>query len=75
MPAIGIGIAHLLGITGVPFAVIVLFTATPASAASYVLASQLGGDAPLMAGILTAETILAAITLPPILFWAMAGAT
>ena len=70
MPAIGVGAAYLIGVTGVPFAVIALFTATPASATSYVLASQMGGDAPLMAGILTAETILAAVTIPPILLWA-----
>lgn len=70
MPAIGIGAAYMIGVTGVPFAVIALFTATPASATSYVLASQMGGDAPLMAGILTAETVLAALTLPPILLWA-----
>jgi len=75
MPAIGIGAAHLMGVTGVPFAVIALFTATPASATSYVLASQMGGDAPLMAGILTAETILAAVTIPPILYWATTVAT
>ena len=75
MPALGIGAALLLGVTGVPFAVIALFTATPASATSYVLASQMGGDAPLMAGILTAETILAALTIPPILLWATTMAT
>lgn len=75
MPAIGIGAAYLLGVTGIPFAVIALFTATPASATSYVLASQMGGDAPLMAGILTAETILAALTIPPILLWATTAAT
>ena len=69
MPLIGIGLAHLIGVTGLPFAVIVLFTATPASPASYVLARQLGGDAPLMAAILTVETIIAALTLPPILAW------
>ena len=70
MPFVAIGIAHLMGITGVPFAVIVLFAATPASAAAYVLANELGGDAPLMAGILTIETVVAAVTLPPILAWA-----
>ena len=70
MPFVAIGIAHLMGITGVPFAVIVLFAATPASAAAYGLANELGGDAPLMAGILTIETVVAAVTLPPILAWA-----
>lgn len=75
MPAIGIGAAYLIGVTGVPFAVIALFTATPASATSYVLAGQMGGDAPLMAGILTAETVFAALTIPPILLWATSMTT
>lgn len=75
MPGIGIAVAELIGLNGIPFAVVVLFAATPASPASYVLASQLGGDTPLMAGILTAETILAVLTVPPILFWAMRAIT
>jgi predicted permease len=75
MPLIGMGAAYLMSVTGVPFAVIALFTATPASATSYVLASQMGGDAPLMAGILTAETIIAALTIPPIILWATTMST
>jgi hypothetical protein len=35
----------------------------------------MGGDAPLMAGILTAETILAALTIPPLLLWVTTMAT
>ena len=53
----------------------VISAALPASPSSYVLASQMGGDAPLMAGILTAQTILAALTIPPILYWAATFAT
>jgi malonate transporter len=45
----------------------VLFTAAPISASSYVLARQLGGDAPLMAGLITITTICAAITMPAVL--------
>ena len=39
-------------------------TAVPAASNSYILARQLGGDAPLMAQILTLETMLAAVTMP-----------
>ena len=39
-------------------------TAVPAASNSYILARQMGGDAPLMAQILTFETVLAAITMP-----------
>jgi predicted permease len=36
----------------------------PTGAGSYILARQLGGDAPLIAGILTAQVAAAAVTLP-----------
>ena len=44
--------------------VVVCCTAVPAASNSYILARQMGGDAPLMAQILTFETVLAAITMP-----------
>ncbi len=56
-----------LDVTGLSRAIVVLFCALPGAPASYVLAGQLGGDRGLMAGILTAQTALAAITLPIIL--------
>ncbi|HKS65531.1 MAG TPA: AEC family transporter [Xanthobacteraceae bacterium] len=64
MPAIAIGIALALGLSGANLAVIACCTAVPAASNSYVLARQLGGDAPLMAQIITVETMLAAITMP-----------
>jgi len=42
----------------------VLFSALPASASSYVLARQLGGDESLMAAIITTQVIIAALSLP-----------
>jgi predicted permease len=69
MPAIGYFIAGWVGLGGLTFTVAVMFAAMPASPASYILARQLGGDAPLMAAILTAQTALAAVTLPLILLW------
>lgn len=50
-------------------AVLLLVACLPASASSYVLAAKLGGDAALMAVILTVETVLAAATMPLILSW------
>jgi malonate transporter len=38
--------------------------AVPASSSAYVLARQMGGDAPLLAQIITLQTILAALTMP-----------
>ena len=67
MPVAAFFIADAVGLSGVTYAVVVIFAAMPASPASYVLARQLGGDAPLMAGILTVQTAAAAITLPVVL--------
>jgi predicted permease len=64
MPVATWGFCRLLGVEGVTAATAVLFTAAPVSASSYVLARQLGGDAPLMAGLITLSTILAALTMP-----------
>ena len=55
---------RLLGIEGLSAAVAVLFMACPISASSYVLARQLDGDAPLMAGLISLTTIAAALTMP-----------
>ena len=67
MPAAtGLG-CRLLGIEGVTASVAVLFAACPISASSYVLARQLGGDAPLIAGLITLTTVAAAITMPLVL--------
>jgi len=44
--------------------VAVLFGAVPTASSAYTLARQLGGDAPLMAAIVTVQTALAFITLP-----------
>jgi len=63
-PAVMFGLAKLLGLEGLGLAVVVLWAALPTSAASYVLARQLGGDAGLMAAGVTAETVLSAVTLP-----------
>jgi hypothetical protein len=55
---------HVLGVGGVERSVVVLFAALPASPAAYVLARQMGGNAEMMAGIITATTPLAMVTIP-----------
>ena len=67
MPVIAIVLCQYFGVTGIPVAIVVLFAGAPASTSSYILARQMGGNAPLMAAILSVQTILAAVTLPPIL--------
>ena len=63
------GITAATGLIGPAFAVAILFAATPASPTTYVLARQLGGDAGLMAGIITVETALSVFTLSAVLIW------
>jgi hypothetical protein len=47
---------------------IVLLSSVPCAVSSYILAGQLKGDQPLMASIITLETLLAIITMPLVLF-------
>jgi predicted permease len=67
MPAIAIAIGHACGLSGTNLQVVACCASVPASSNSYVLARQLGGNAPLMAQILTVQTALAAITMPIVL--------
>jgi len=69
LPAVVLGLALMMGLQGASLFVAVLFTALPTAATSYVLARQLGGDAPLMAAMTTAQTLLSLVTLPLVLTW------
>lgn len=71
MPGLTLVLAGPLGLSGVALQVAVLFNALPSSASSYVFARQLGGDAELMAAILTTQVAMAAITVP--LFLSLIG--
>ncbi len=64
MPVAAVSIAMLCGLSGDALRIIVCCTAVPAASNSYILARQLGGDAPLMAQIISVQTILAAVTMP-----------
>jgi hypothetical protein len=64
MPLLAGSIGQALGLSGVSLAVPVICASVPTAAAAYILARQNGGDAPLMASIITAQTLLAAITMP-----------
>jgi len=69
LPAIVYGLALLLNLERTGAAVAVIFAALPTAPSAYVLAEQMGGDAPLMAAILTVQTLLAVVTLPLWLTW------
>jgi len=61
----GIAAAALLsGLDPVSTLVVMIFGAVPTAAGAYSLAKQMGGDAPVMAAIVTVQTALSFITLP-----------
>jgi malonate transporter and related proteins len=64
MPALAVTLAMWFGIGGGNLVIVAACSAVPSSSSSYVLARQMGGDAPLMAHIITLQTILAVITMP-----------
>ncbi len=70
MPAMAAGIAMALGVGGVALQVAILSAGMPTASGSYILARQMGGDAPLMAEILTVQTLIAVVTIPVILMLA-----
>lgn len=71
MPLLALGVARLLGLPALESSLLVLFFALPTAPTAYTLTRQLGGDAHLMAGIITLQTLLAALSLPLLLAWAL----
>lgn len=57
------------GVSGDSYAVAVLFASLPTATSAYILAIELGGDARLMAAIITGQTLIAAATMPLVLAW------
>lgn len=64
MPALALALAAWFGLSGDSRAIVAICAAVPTSSSAYVMARQMGGDAPLLAQIITLQTILAAITMP-----------
>jgi predicted permease len=64
MPMVALGLAVWFGLSGDSLVIVAICAAVPTSTSAYVLARQMGGDAPLLAQIITLQTILAAITMP-----------
>lgn len=65
-PAIAAGLCLMLGLPDIELVAVVLYAALPCSASAYVLARLMGGDAQMMASIITVHTLLAIITMPVI---------
>lgn len=65
-PALLFTTALALGITGLPLTIFVIFGVMPTAVSSYALAKELGGNAELMAEIISVQTIM---SLPILLIW------
>lgn len=63
-PLMTAGLALMLGLDGMMVQVAVLLATLPTATSAYILARQLGGDAPLMAGIISGQTLLAIASIP-----------
>jgi predicted permease len=64
MPAIAAGLSYAIGLTGSAFSIAMICVAAPVATSAYILSRQLGGDATLMANIITLTTLLSLITIP-----------
>ncbi len=62
-PIIAYGCATYFGLDNLSKQVVTLFCALPTATASYIMAKKLGGDAILMARIITIQTVLSLISL------------
>jgi len=69
LPSVMMITGLFLGLEKQVLLVLVVLATAPTAASSYTLAQQLGGDAPLMAEIITAQTLVSAIAIPA---WVMA---
>ena len=67
IPAVSIGIGYWLGLKEVDLLIVAVGSSVPSAPNGYVLARQMGGDAPLLAEMLTVQTLLAAVTMPLII--------
>lgn len=68
LPAIAIATGHFAGVTGPALAVIAIASSVPSAPNGYMLARQMGGDAPLLARILTIQIFVALVSIPAALF-------
>ena len=67
LPAVTLMVGYAIGLTGTPLAIALICAATPTATNSYILARELGGDAPLAANLIAVQTVLAMLTMP--LLW------
>lgn len=70
MPLFLAATAVAVGMKGPAATAALICAAVPGAPSSFILARQLGGDAPLMAGITTVQTVAALLTMP-LMLWVL----
>ncbi|MEY3196964.1 MAG: hypothetical protein RLZZ59_332 [Pseudomonadota bacterium] len=68
LPIVTATILFILGIKGTAKDVGILYSALPCASTAYILSKQLGGDADLMASIITVTTVLSVFSLSIVMF-------
>jgi malonate transporter len=71
-PTVTFIIANSIGLTETQTMIALLFASAPTASASYTLARQMDGDAPVMAAIVTVQTAMSFISIPVTLVLAQA---
>ena len=66
LPLAALGFGFLLNLPPLHILIAVICTATPTATNCYILAKQLGGDAPLSANLIAVQTVLSILTMPVI---------
>ncbi|WP_062213018.1 AEC family transporter [Aureimonas sp. AU12] len=67
MPSVTLAVGLGVGLNGPALTTALLFQALPTASSAYIMARQLGGNAPLMAGITAVQTVIALVALPLVL--------
>ncbi|MEZ5869532.1 MAG: hypothetical protein R3D46_14325 [Defluviimonas denitrificans] len=63
-PAAVLLVAAVIAPGAMPLQIAMIYAALPVAVSAYTLAREMGGDAPLMAGIITVQTLLSFVTIP-----------
>ncbi|SDG88126.1 AEC family transporter [Roseospirillum parvum] len=74
-PLIALLLALILGLRGEALVAVAIYGGLPCAASAYILARQMGGNGPLTARLISAQTLLAALSMPLVagLVLALAG--
>ena len=73
MPLIAWIVGGWLGVSGLSYAIVVLFAGLPTASSAFILASRMGGDGNSVAWQISAGTLLSMLTLPLLAGWVGGG--